>query len=329
MTIQWNTNVYTQERSILKCSNFDANATSVYILVTLPSNLRVSAKYLIPASRTLEADLSDLVRLAVAGAAILYEMNASGGTISTSLISWSVAGLKNPELDTFRPIPAIECRTPQYGGWSRFYTMPPLKIYQTTVGDLAPIKVEIYTGANCGYRVMSAGQWGNLNTLSSNVVQIIELNPNAQKIRFYDLNASGAPDNQWILGEIDIAEKDDDKEYVTLRWTSRYGTTKVACWERRNVKTTTDDKIEISRIDNQYDVRKGYVESFTAYLDGLDAYDYWYYADIITSSSVEVVDGSRSYKVDVTTKDYTVPNTDAGNPKKLEVIINFRKYDTI
>ena len=329
MTVTWNKSVYTQERSILTCSNFNTNAAAVGISVTSPSSLGVGAKYLIPASRTLEADLSDLVRLASTGTAILYEMNASGGTISTSTISWSVAGLKNPARDLFRPKPTIECSTPQYGNWGRFYTMPPLKIYQTTGGNWAPIKVEIYAGANCGYRIMSAGQWGNLNTLSSNVAQTIELSPSAQKIRFYDLNASGAPGNQWVLGEIDITEKSTEKKYVTLRWTSRYGVTKVACWERRNVKTTTGDKIEISRIDNQYDTRKGYVESFTAYLDGLDAYDYWYYADIITSSSVEVIDGHRSYKVDVTTKDYTVPNTDAGKPNKLEVNINFRKYDTI
>ena len=329
MTVQWNTDVYTQERSILKCSNFNASAAAVGISVTSPSSFGVSAKYLIPASRTLEADLSDLVRLASTGTAMLYEMNASGGTISISTISWSVAGLKNPARDIFRPKPTIECITPIIGTWARWYMTPPLKIYQTTGGVWAPLKLEVYTGAYCSYRVMSAGQWGEKVDLANGLVQTIKLNANAQKIRLYDTNASSGTISGVILGEIDIAEKDDDKEYVTLRWTSRYGTTKVACWERRNVKTTTDDKIEISRIDNQYDTRKGYVESFTAFLDGLDAYDYWYYADIITSSSVEVIDGPRTYKVDITTKDYTVPNTNAGKPNKLEVNINFRKYDTI
>lgn len=311
-------------------TGIDASAAYIRVLILGAGMAGTVIKYAIPSSGDLDIDFSDLVRLAASGMCSISANDANGTIIgSTYTMNWTQKGLINPAQDTMRPTPTIKCNnTPAYGSWGRFYTTPPLKIYPSFLGSQGAIKLEVYTGANCGYQLLVGSSWGAIITLNSGV-NSIELTPNTQRIRLYDLAASGAVDNTAILGEIGMAEKSTEKEYVMLRWTSRYGVTKVACWERRNVKFSTDKSLEILRIDNQYDTRKGYVESFTACLEGLDAYDYWYYADIITSSKVELLEGINSYRVDVTTKDYTIPNTSAGKPGKLEVNINFRKYDTL
>ena len=82
---------------------------------------------------------------------------------------------------------------------------------------------------------------------------------------------------------------------------------------------------------NEYTEIKGEEDGFSLLLEDLTRYDFWYYADIITSSHVRVsIDGGVTfYDVEVTDKKYTVPESDAGRLATLEVAIKFRKYDTI
>ena len=101
-------------------------------------------------------------------------------------------------------------------------------------------------------------------------------------------------------------------------------------FELRDATQTTDEVIKLETLDGTYNQIKGRTDGFKLYLDELTAYDYWYYADVITSSKVEVsLDGTTWQQVEVTTKSVTIPNTSEGKTNKLEIIVNWRNYDAV
>ena len=326
MTLNWGTNVYTQERSILGITDIDANAAYIRLLFLSGLPSVAVAKYTVPSSRTLDIDLSDAVRLSATGQVSIGQYNEHDVLVgSTSMISWSQAGLINPS-KAIIPLNSLICsRVNQNANYSLFPVVPPSKIYiPSTALAFTTIEVVTYT-ARYAYRKVSTGGVSAETAIPSGR-STITLTMNDRYLPLYDTQATGGTA---AMGTINLEQTDSEKDYVPIRWVSRFGTTKLLYWERRNLKTSTKDSVSIESLANQYDVRKGYVESFTAFMDGLDAYDYWYYADIITSSKVEVLIGSNWYQAEVTSKDYTIPNTNAGKPNKLEVDINLRKYDTL
>lgn len=119
------------------------------------------------------------------------------------------------------------------------------------------------------------------------------------------------------------------RKYAAVRWISFTGVTRVATMEARTPVNTTDETIKLLTQDNSYNQVKGRVDSLTLFMDALDAYDYWYYSDIVTSSRVEVsLDGFNWFQVEVTTKAAKVPTTsESGKLNDLEISVNFAKYD--
>lgn len=326
MTLTWNTSVFTQERSILRVT--DINASTAYIrLLFLSSSLSGTvAKYTVPNSRELDIDLSDAVRLDATGNINVGEYNEYDVIVgSTSMISWSQAGLINPN-KAIIPLNGLMCKgISTTANYSLFPVVPPSKIYiPATALAFTTIEVVAYQ-ARYAYRKVSTGGVSAETAIPSGR-STITLTMNDRYLPLYDTQASGGTA---AMGTINLELMDSEKDYVPIRWVSRFGTTKIFYWEMRDLKTSVNNSVSIENLKNQYDVRKGYVESLTAHLDNLDAYDYWYYADIITSSKVEVLIGSTWYQVEVTSKDYTVPNTNAGKPNTLDVKLNFRKYDTL
>lgn len=329
MTVNWNTSVYAQERNILHVSNVAATAAYVRLLIIQPSGFAGAViKYAIPAARELDIDMSDLVRLSTSGQFTLGEYTSAGVVIGTTYTgTWTVAGLINPAAAII-PNPGVACMyTPTDGDWGNFRITPPQKIIRNAS---MPLKIEVYTDAvahEYAYSAYRGAVWSTAEILSG--LQTISLLNNTAALRLFDDTAGTAPEPWETLAQIDFESQNQERDYVLIRWTSRFGGTKQLMWERRNVKEETADALELDNLQNEYDTRKGIVESFTAYLDELDAYDYWYYSDIVTSSKVEVLHGGRWYSVDVENKEYQIPNTSAGALEKLEINIKFRKYDTI
>lgn len=126
-----------------------------------------------------------------------------------------------------------------------------------------------------------------------------------------------------------VTPRNSELNYVTLDWVSRYGVVKAAVWEMKNLKYATGETVNIESLNNEYDTRKGVEISFTAQLEGLTAYDYWYYADIINSSRVSARINGVTRNVSVDTKDVTIPNTSSGEFKTLEITIKLAKFDAI
>jgi hypothetical protein len=100
-----------------------------------------------------------------------------------------------------------------------------------------------------------------------------------------------------------------------------------------DVKQTQENIVELSSRFNSFDVRKGYVQSLTLRLSGLNRYDYWYYSDIITSNDVRIavneIDANfgEETRVDVTTKSVTIPNSNGLYTLELE--IKYKRYDRV
>lgn len=319
MTVNWITNVYTQERSILTCSNFNTNATAVGISVTTPSSLGISAKWVIPTSRVLQADLSDLVRMADSGTAILYEMNINGGTISTESISWSKAGRIRPGAaiippNSFDESPAVS--TNDIG-----ITAPSVMLRSFNNNVLIQFEMADTGG---GYqfstgRLLFKPYGGTLVPFTREVA----VPNNADIIEFWHLDET-------MQYSQTLKDLECEKTYALVEWISYTGKTRRHVFEV--VKSTTEytESVDIETITNQYDQRKNRRDSFTLRLEGLTRYDLWYYSDLITSSQVKVsLDGTYWYQVEVTAKKQTIPETDAGKLNVLEIPINYRKYDTL
>lgn len=121
-------------------------------------------------------------------------------------------------------------------------------------------------------------------------------------------------------------------QYALVRWVSFTGVTRTHLFEVVKCKSASADNYSLLPIDNEYREVKGRVDGCVLKLDGLDAYDYWYYADVLLSSKVEVAFDFIYLdwmQVQVTTKNVTIPDGEAGEKGKLEINIKWKRYDAV
>ena len=118
-------------------------------------------------------------------------------------------------------------------------------------------------------------------------------------------------------------------EYAFVKWISFTGIERTHIFEVSKVKAETADAFSLMPIDNEYIEIKGRKDGLSLRLDGLCAYDLWYYSDVITSSNVQVsLDGTNWKRVQVTTKSITQPDGEGGDGE-LEININWKRYDAV
>ena len=116
---------------------------------------------------------------------------------------------------------------------------------------------------------------------------------------------------------------------AAVRWVSFTGGQRVHHFLIRKPTIASVENYQILTLDNSYNEIKGRLYGLDLYLDDLLPYDLWYYADVITSSKVEVsLDGQTWNQVQVTNKNVTIPTGEMGNGK-LEITVNWRKYDAV
>lgn len=121
-----------------------------------------------------------------------------------------------------------------------------------------------------------------------------------------------------------------DKEYALVKWISFTGIERRHVWEVVKHTISQADVTSLVTMDDNYHEIKGRVDGLTIMLDGLNAYDFWYYSDVVTSGNVQIsLDGGVTYeRVQVTSKSATIPDGDGANGK-LEITINWRHYDAV
>lgn len=319
MNHNWNSNIYAQERSILKLTGIARPADEIAIEVqgALSGITASYSLYYTGGSTTaIDIDMTDLVRLALSGTFYVWQ-NYNGAHLSSPLqLTWTRKGLINPERDI---IPDFECRG---GDWSSIdcKVAPPEHVISdygnTQILEMfANIDAAVYVWLRNGQFVSTAFDAStNKLTLPWNWARYVVYNTDT---------------DEQVGNEIVGAQPSPDAEYVLTRWTSRYGFEKRFVIEIRDVKRATTETVSLETIDGTPDVRKGYELTAVLHLEGLTAYDMWYYGDIVTSQSVEVYWGGALRKVEVLTKDYGTPNTDAGAANELNIEIKLTDYDAV
>lgn len=319
MTIQWNTGVYTQERSILTLSNFNPTTVAVGLTVVTPGSLGITAKWIKPSNGALQVDLSDLVRLTPnGGAAAIYEMDESGNQIgSAENITWTIAGRINPRA-YFRALP-----TDDMADTFELAISAPSVMYKRLDNNADPIKFELADG-DSGYQFVTGRvKFPPLTDEPINFASSIEVPSGADSVEFWHLN--DAMHYRYPLKELEC-----EKRYAEVEWVSFTGQTRRHVFEVVKLTEETTNEVSLETLTNEYDVRKDRRVSFSLRLEGLTAYDYWYYSDLVTSSSVKVsLSGTNYRQVQVTAKNSTTPETSAGKPLDLEIPINYVRYDTL
>lgn len=138
-----------------------------------------------------------------------------------------------------------------------------------------------------------------------------------------------------------ITERDCGHRYADILWISALGMDrtlkgrKLHTWEVRAQEIESVNDYYLLDWDNSYNTVKGREDGFTLVLDELDAYDMWYYSDILTSSDVRLlaIDGwaaqseSEMVRLEVVGKSVTLPNGTALG--KLEIQVKFKRYDAV
>ena len=134
----------------------------------------------------------------------------------------------------------------------------------------------------------------------------------------------------YVAARSKIKELDDCKNYAAVEWISFTGVKRRHTFEVRKRKVTTDGAFDLLGFNNEYIRIKGRVDGFDLYLDELDAYDMWYYSDVVTSSDVRVsFDGRNWARVEVTEKSYTMPDGEAEKNGSVQISVNWKKYDAV
>ena len=321
MTTNWTSAVYSQERKVVKITNFNDNTAKVRLALFSPIN--VVAYYVVPTSRELQIDVTDIVRLAETGQFYLYGQDTIGNTVSGESVTckWTTKGLIDPEKD-IKPISELLERWTEIadskGVDVSVSLAPPSRILEQIS---FPLIIEMH-----GTQDIAVFPIGST---SPNMFDVLR----SQITIPYGMNDwfIGNDYERITYGTYATTERNGCNNVCVVRWISRYGVQKQFVWYYKDLRVNVSEVVSITTIDGTYDERKEYMQGLTLFLDELNAYDYWYYSDIITSSKVEIcMEGSSLWRVvQVDTKNVQIPNNDMGKPNNLEVQINFQKYDAI
>lgn len=321
MTIQWNTYVYTQERSILTLSDYDANTAAIELVSRNP--YMISAKYVIPISRAaLKIDLSDLVRVVESGGSTggsfnIIELDSDGKELHSYEKTYTIIGQINPKA-YFRALPPDDM-----ADTFELAVSAPSVMYKRLNNNADPIRFELANGGG-GYQ-FSTGRikFPPLAEEPIEFARAIEVPSGADSVEFWHLN-------DIMYYRYPLKDLECGKRYAEVEWVSFTGQTRRHVFEVVRLTEETTNEISLETITNEYDVRKDRRVSFSLRIEGLTAYDYWYYSDLVTSRSVKVsLSGTNYRKVQVTSKKSTIPETSAGKPLTLEIPINYVRYDTL
>lgn len=261
MNVEFNNKIWRQERTFLHIS--DLYSDSSHVLVEVVGHSDLTAKYMIPMQAAkLDVDVTDVVRMYDTGIFHVKEINFGSVIDDVETDPWTIAGLINP---ASLIIPETELAE-EAGGAP---ILPPAKMLV-----LPGIRVV----AECFLN--SLENW-SLDGATWDTIQrrgiVVEGDFEIENIE------NGHREYQTTLVSKCLP-------FVIVIWTSCTGAQRIHLFEVVRQGSEAIDALEMLTADNSYDVRKGRRESMTIKLDGLNRYDLWYYADMLMSSNVKIVD---------------------------------------
>lgn len=122
--------------------------------------------------------------------------------------------------------------------------------------------------------------------------------------------------------------------YAVVEWVSMTGVTRRHTFWVIKPEIEVADKYDLLTTDNSYKEIKGHEDGCTLMIDGLNAYDIWYYSDLAMSSNVivKIYNGagytSRMPAL-ITTKKVTMPDGDGGKFGSVEFECKYKRYDAV
>ena len=123
--------------------------------------------------------------------------------------------------------------------------------------------------------------------------------------------------------------------YAIVEWVSMTGVKRRHTFWVIKPEIEVADKYDLLPTDNSYKEVKGHEDGCTLMIDGLNAYDIWYYSDLAMSSEVHVsiYNGagiSLGYMPAlITTKKVTMPDGDGGKFGSVEFECKYKRYDAV
>lgn len=123
--------------------------------------------------------------------------------------------------------------------------------------------------------------------------------------------------------------------YAVVRWVSMTGVTRSHTFWIIKPEIEVSDKYDLLTNDNSYKEIKGHEDGCTLMIDGLTAYDIWYYSDLAMSSDVRVaIYNGAGYSSGltpalITTKKVTMPDGDGGKLGSVEFECKYKRYDAV
>lgn len=299
MSVLYDDTFWRAERNIINVHDGQASTVSLYHNTT--DNLL--ATYTLDEAHDVAIDMSDFLRVAPIPASIIIKSNAS--ETPTANISIGTSGLIDPS----------KMLAPS-GRTSAIIEVPSMMLQPCS---WSAIMFEVYS------------KYGGL----------LMFPPSTYEVAFApdELTNVEPPFTPSCIQLVDNQAKkvvsttlkplDDCKRYCSVEWVSATGRYRRHTFEVRDVKINTGEVVSLETLDNSYNEIKGRVCGLTLHLDDLTAYDYWYYSDLVTSSKVLVDFDSGSHRVEVTTKSVTLPNSEEGKLNKLDIDVNFARYDAV
>lgn len=297
MTVNWTINCWAQQRNILMLSNFSSGTE--YIELAVAGHSELTAKYVVPTSGTLQIDLSDLVRMYASGSWTATERG--GQSEASTTMPWTRSGLISPT-SVLIPDTDVKVRGCLVSPPSRMYHAGLdiwCETYFTNSYQIWQLSGAAIFQEN-GRRIACIGNFSMTDAASTKVCRVEEMG-------------------------------NDCREMVNVQWRSFTGATRRHAFEVIKETIETADAVQLQTMTDGYEEMKGRRDGFAIRIDGLDRYDMWYYGDIVTSGDVQVSfdNGTTWERVQVTTKNIELPNSDEGAFGVLEIAVNYKHYDTL
>lgn len=289
------TKVWLQERSIITVYN----STGAAYVDLLNGSTRL-ARYSFDNSRNAVIDITDYMRAYPSTSSLNVQVSGE----SAVAVQTPVAGLINPE----------HLIIPQNSRLPNWKIAPPSMMLQD-IGT--PIVFEAY-GHDDYSAYFTDKTVGNPEDVQdgSNELPVGST--------WLQIEIDQQPETKILLKPLLCGVK-----YAAVEWISAVGYMKRHTFELIGVKSSTRGDVSLQTADNSFRVLKGRTDGFSLVLGSLNSYDMSYYSDIVYSSDVKVsLDGVTWQSVEVTSNSSQIPDGD-GELGKLEIAVNFRKYDSI
>lgn len=272
-----------------------------------PFITRIDAIYTANDSGILVIDVSDALRMYknMSNVRVIVNDIQQG---DEAIQNVNIMGLMNPMKLLMPESPNLST---QYGQ----YIMPPQRMLQV-----------LDTVAECYFSQQSQF------TIANEEGSFVDANKRA--IRFYDRLQIAR--NGTIVAEYQVEQVTNQcRLYAVVEWVSMTGILRRHTFWVIKPEIEVADKYDLLTTDNSYKEIKGHEDGCTLMIDGLNAYDIWYYSDLAMSSKVRVaIYNGAGYSPGampalITTNKVTMPDGDGGKFGSVEFECKYKKYDAV